>query len=66
MGDVYVTTAYAEIKHGDPEGVHVEFVIKVPKEVRRVFRIDDETVDYHVIFDDEGRWIIVKLYPKDV
>jgi hypothetical protein len=65
MGDVYVTTAYAEIKHDDPEGVYVEFVVKVPREVLKVFRIDDERTDYAVFFEDEGRWIVVRLFRKD-
>jgi uncharacterized SAM-dependent methyltransferase len=66
MGEMISTTAYAVIKYDDPEGVHVEFVVKVPKEVLKVFRIDYERTDYVVFFEDEGRWIIVRLFRKDV
>jgi hypothetical protein len=63
------TETVAYVKYADPDAVdyiYVEFVVKVPKEVRRVLKLDEETTDYHIIFDDEGRWIIVKLYPKNV
>jgi hypothetical protein len=65
MGDVIPTTAYAEIKYGDPEGVYVEITVKVPKEVLKVFKIDEERTWYVVFFEDEGRWVILRLFKKD-
>jgi hypothetical protein len=69
MAEGIKTEATAYIKYADPDAVdyvYVEFVIKVPKEVRRVLRLDDETTGYSVVFDNEGHWIFLKLFPKNV
>lgn len=65
MGDVIPTTAYIEIKHSDHDGVYIEITVKVPREVLKVFKIDEERTDYAVFFEDEGRWIVIRLFRKD-
>jgi hypothetical protein len=65
MGEVIPTTAYIEVKRGDPEGVYLEITVKVPIEVLKVFEIDEERTGYVVFFEDEGRWVIVRLFRKD-
>jgi len=64
VGETYVTTAHVELRyHEQADGFYVEIAVKIPKEVLRVFRIDERT-DYVLWFEDEGRWMVVRLFNK--
>jgi hypothetical protein len=65
MEEAYTTTAVAELKyHEQADGFYVEIVVKIPKEVRRAFTIDEKRTDYVLWFEDEGRWMVVRLFRK--
>jgi hypothetical protein len=65
MGEAYTTTAVVELKyHEQADDFYVEIVVKIPKEVRRVFKIDEERTDYVLWFEDEGRWVMIRLFRR--
>jgi hypothetical protein len=65
MGEAYATTARVELRyHEQADEYFVEIAVKIPKEVRRVFKIDEERTDYVLWFEDEGRWMVVRLFRK--